>query len=207
MLKIFGIPTMNTTKVLVTAEEIGIDYDLQLLDFSKGEHKTPAFMEIHPLGKVPAIDDDGEYLYESNAICRYLAVKHDSPLYAGDALQRARIDQWVDLFAQHMGKWMGIFFFEDYVRPNLLQSEPVEENRVEAQQFLDQQVPVVEKQLSKHAFLTGEQPSIAEIIAFSFVHIQESSSLTLAHYPHLTAWYEGFKDRKSVVKALDNYPR
>ena len=52
---IYSFPTFNLTKVLLTAEEAGVEYTLHLLDPMQGEHKSPEHMARHPLGKVPVI--------------------------------------------------------------------------------------------------------------------------------------------------------
>ncbi len=206
MLKIYGIPTLNTTKILLTAEEIGLDYQFIQVDFANGEHKTVEFMQMHPLGKVPAIDDSGNYLFESNAICRYLAVKHASPLYQGNALEKALIDQWLDMVAHHAGKWMGVFFFEEAIRPKIFDHPPRKEPLIEAQEYLDLQMPIIDKQLANDTFFTGNQLTIADIVAFSFVHTHESTSLTLNAYPNIGRWYQQIKTRDSFGRAMANYP-
>jgi glutathione S-transferase len=54
-------------------EEAGAPYEVELLDFTKGEHKRPAFLAVNPMGKVPAIVHRGVVVTESAAICAYLA--------------------------------------------------------------------------------------------------------------------------------------
>jgi glutathione S-transferase len=53
--------------------EMGEPFELVELDFEKGETKKPAYLEINPLGKLPALDVDGEIITETAAICLYLA--------------------------------------------------------------------------------------------------------------------------------------
>lgn len=202
MLTIYGIESNNTVKVLLTAEEVGCSYQFNHLNLLKGEHKTPEHIARHPLGKVPAIDDGGDCLYESNAICRYLAVKNKSPLYAGDALQLGHIDQWVDLLTQHIGKWISVFFFEEIVRPKFLQQEPKQAEMDEAQGFLDEQLPVMDKQLQDKPFLLGEQLTIADTIAMSYIQIHEVTSVDLSQYENIMRWYEGFSKRDSFKNAM-----
>lgn len=202
MLTIYGIETNNTVKVLLTAEEVVCTYQFNLLDLLEGEHKTPEHIARHPLGKVPAIDDDGDYLYESNAICRYLAVKHDSPLYRGDALQLARIDQWVDLMTLHIGKWVSVFFFEEIVREKYLKQSPQQDAIDEAQNFLDQQLPIMDKQLQDNTFLLGEQLTIADTIAMSYIQIHEVTSVDLSNYGNIMRWYQNFKNRDSFRNTM-----
>lgn len=57
-------------------EEMGVPYELVRLDMSKGEHKQPSYLAVHPHGAVPALQDGELSMYESAAICMYLADKY-----------------------------------------------------------------------------------------------------------------------------------
>ena len=77
VLKIHGNPMSTcTNRVQTVCEELGITYELVVAAFAKGDHKAPAFLAVQPFGQVPYIDDDGFKLFESRAICRYLALKY-----------------------------------------------------------------------------------------------------------------------------------
>ena len=97
VLKIHGsVQSTCTNRVRTVCEELGIAYDVVAIDFSKGEHKAPAFLAIQPFGQVPYIDDDGFILFESRAIARYLAAKHPGPPLlppASDLHASARFEQ------------------------------------------------------------------------------------------------------------------
>lgn len=54
-------------------EEVGAPYELKFLDFEKKEHKSPEFLQINPMGKVPALVHEGTVITETPAICAYLA--------------------------------------------------------------------------------------------------------------------------------------
>jgi glutathione S-transferase len=54
-------------------EEVGVPYRIHLLRFDKGEHKAPAYLEVNPMGKIPAIVHKGHVVTEAAAICAYLA--------------------------------------------------------------------------------------------------------------------------------------
>lgn len=67
------------------------------------EHKQPEFLQINPIGRVPAIDDNGFKLKESIAILRYLTRKYQVPdhWYPKDSLEQAKVDEFLEW--QHLG--------------------------------------------------------------------------------------------------------
>ena len=67
-MNIYSFPTFNLAKILITAEELNLDYQLHLLDAKQGDHKKPEHIARHPLGRVPAIELNGRHYIESNSI-------------------------------------------------------------------------------------------------------------------------------------------
>lgn len=65
-------PSRSST-VLWMLEEIGEPYDLHVLDLKKGEQREPAYLAVNPMGKVPALEHNGQLITEVGAICLYLA--------------------------------------------------------------------------------------------------------------------------------------
>ncbi|EHL01606.1 putative glutathione S-transferase GSTF2 [Glarea lozoyensis 74030] len=72
VLTLYG-SAMSTARVHVVLLELALEYKHIPIDISKGEQKHPSYMKMQPFGKVPVLDDDGLVIYESRAICRYLA--------------------------------------------------------------------------------------------------------------------------------------
>lgn len=197
MLTIYGAPTFNAIKVVYTAEELGLEYDYVHINLLKRDQKSPEHLARHPLGKVPAIDIDGKTLFESNSICRFLAVKENSPLYGGDAYQRAVIDQWVDMMAHHSGRWLGTFYFQEVVIPIMFKRESNQDALTEAIGFLDEQLPVIDKHLSENNYFAGDTLTIADTIAFSYFYTHEMTSIDISKYKNISQWYAGI--RKSAA--------
>ena len=206
-MKIYGFPTFNLSKVLLTAEELNLDYQYIALDLSKAEHKSEAHLARHPLGKVPVLELDGTCYIESNSICRFLAEKNDNKLYSEDISQRAHINQWIDLMAQHLGRWMTVLFFEEKIKPKFFGGEPDLAQIDEALGFLEQQLPVLDKALERNTFIIGDTLTIADIIAFSYCQTHEFTRLTFEDYPHIKKWYQNIKGRPSFARAMENFPQ
>lgn len=72
VLKVYG-SAMATSRVLVTLLEKELPYEFVLIDIAKGDQKSEEYKKLQPFGKVPALDDDGFLMFESRAICKYLA--------------------------------------------------------------------------------------------------------------------------------------
>ena len=60
-------------------EELGIPYELKTMDYEDGSMRSPEFLAINPMGKIPALVDDGHVLTENVAIAIYMADKYKSP--------------------------------------------------------------------------------------------------------------------------------
>lgn len=205
-MKVYGFPTFNVLKVLFTAEELGLDYEFVMLDAQQGQHKTPEHIRRHPLGKVPALEHDGSYLFESAAICRYLAVISGSPMYAGTPLQRATIDQWVDMIGYHAGRWLAAYFWEEVIKPQYMKQPTDPEALKEAAGFLEAQLPAINRQLGEYRFLASDQLSIADTFAASYFTITEKTSASIGTYTNISRWYEDVTTRPAFSRASRHFP-
>lgn len=97
MITLYSFPASRSLRVAWTLEELGLEYECRHVDLGGGEGQTEAFLARHPDGKVPALEDGGLTLFESGAICRYLADRYGEPggLLPASLEDRARVDQWL----------------------------------------------------------------------------------------------------------------
>jgi glutathione S-transferase len=72
VLKLYG-SAMSTARVLVTILEKELPYELIFVDIAKGDQNSVDYKKLQPFGKVPVLEDDGFFMFESRAICKYLA--------------------------------------------------------------------------------------------------------------------------------------
>lgn len=76
-LTVHGSPYSTCSQRVFTAlAEKGVEADLRTLDFATQEHKKPDFLKLQPFGKVPVLEDDGYFVFESRAIAKYIAKKY-----------------------------------------------------------------------------------------------------------------------------------
>jgi glutathione S-transferase len=89
MLTLFYAPGACSMAAHIVLEESGEKYQPQRMDLSKGEQKTPEYMKIHPLGRVPALKlDDSSPLAENTAILPYLGKRFG--MWPADPVEEAR---------------------------------------------------------------------------------------------------------------------
>ena len=96
MIKLYGFAPTRSIRVLWVLRELDVEFEFVTVDFMKGDHLRPEFLEINPAGKVPVLVDDDLVLTESVAIVLYLAEKFsDKGLLPTDL---AHVNRWL-LFA------------------------------------------------------------------------------------------------------------
>jgi glutathione S-transferase len=154
MMKLYWCPRTRSFTALWLMEEAGQPYERVLIDISKGAQKTPEYLKINPMGKVPALQDGDATLAEAAAICAYVAERTPQAKLApplGDPL-RAKYLHW-------------LFFAPGCVEPAMMQvATKVEMNPVaagwgEAERVFD----VLDAALEKGPWLLGDTFSAADI--------------------------------------------
>lgn len=194
MLHIYGSPlSPPTNKVRYLANYLHTPYEFHLVNLATGEHRKSEFLKINLYGKVPALDDDGFKLAESNAIIRYLANKQESILYPHELKPRALVDQWLDFISQHVATASSKILFNTYFYQ--LAGVAIDERSLQdGHQFLEQYLPIIEKQLINHPYVNGEAMTLADISLLSALDACEVIKINLSLYSHLENW------RKNLMK-------
>jgi glutathione S-transferase len=188
----------------------GLDYELETLVASKGEHKAPAFLALNPRGRVPVIRDGDFVLAESLAIISYLDERHpEPPLLGTTPEEHGRIWQIVFDADHHLREAASAF-----IRLVLLQGQDdANEAVVAAAPPLHAELAVLESRLARTTWLAGARASAAECVCFPEVRlvlraIERFPAMMqrlgfepfAAKYPRLQAWV----DR---IEALPGYAR
>jgi len=209
--KLFGTPFSTCSqRVLLTANELGITLDLNVVDLSKGEHKQPAHMARQPFGKVPALQDGSFELYESRAMVHYLVRKYgaSSGLIPTDVETLARYDQWSSLEATTINPEIINICVQRVwgaYRPGFVFSQSALDAAVAA---LQTPLDVLEKHLSSNQYLAGNTYTALDIIFTPYTAVvfdgTEEGKKFLSTRPHLAAYWKRITDRPAwqKVKAL-----
>jgi glutathione S-transferase len=137
-------------------EELGVPYDVRVLDFDKREHKTPEYLAINPMGKIPAIVHRGTVVTEAAAICAYLA----------DAFPQAELAPALDDPARGTYyRWL--FFGAGCIEPALIDKmfarPPVERQSAVGYGNYEDALSALEKAVTPGPFILGERFSAVDV--------------------------------------------
>nr|WP_315252354.1 glutathione binding-like protein [uncultured Duganella sp.] len=206
MLTLHTWTTPNGRKIPIMLEELGLEYDILAVDISKGEQFKPEFLAISPNNKIPAIvetDNDGKQLsvFESGAILTYLAEKTGKLLPASGP-QRYKVLEWLHWQIGGLGPMLGqVGFFA-------IRSE--EKSELAIRHFVeeaDRLLGVMDKQLSKHAYIAGDAYSIADIACYPWTvgvldKLKPALGEKLDSKPHLKRWLDLIGARPAVQRGM-----
>ncbi|HMG20540.1 MAG TPA: glutathione S-transferase family protein [Kofleriaceae bacterium] len=94
---LYYAPHTRAARVAFLLEELGVGYDRRTLDLAAGDNKQPAYLAVHPHGLVPALRDGDTVVFETAAICLYLADRFPAQGLAPPpgSPERAAYYQWV----------------------------------------------------------------------------------------------------------------
>ena len=154
MMKLYWSPRSRSFSALWLMEETGQPYERVLTDITSGGQKTPEYLAVNPMGKVPALQDGAATMAEAAAICAYVAERHPEAKLApppGDP-QRAKYLYW-------------LFFGPGCVEPAMVQvatkieMSPVSAGWGDAQRVFD----VLDAALTTGPWILGENFSAADI--------------------------------------------
>jgi len=167
-MKLYYAPQTRATRPRWMLEEIGAPYELVRLQLSKGEHKRPEYLKIHPHGAVPAFSDDEVTMFESAAICAYLADKFPDKRLAppvGSA-ERGLYYQWLVYSMATMEPPVLKVFLNTRMLAEEKRSPAVaEEGRAQWKDV----ARVLQQAVEGKAFLLGEQFTAADVMVGSIL--------------------------------------
>lgn len=197
-MKIYGHPMSTCTrKVLMTLLETNTPYDLQVVDFAKGEHKQEPHLARQPFGQVPTLDDGGFELYESRAMCRYVNDKANGALLPHDLKDRARTEQWMSVETSDFSGAVMKFVFQ-----HIFQRQQTPETLEAAGAQLDKALDIMDKQLASHAFIAGDAFTLADICFMPYIEygMNTPAKERFAKHPHVMAWWSKISERPTWRK-------
>ena len=193
-------------RVMLTLEVKRLPYEPRLLEFSKGEHKSPGYLKLNPRGKVPTLKDGDFALYESLAIMSYLDRKYpDPPIFGTTPQETGLIWREISETDSYLGEPGAKIVRPVFFGKGLEKTEEIQE----AATTIRRELKRIDTTLANSAWLVGAEISAADIALFPLIQIllraaskEAAKPLNLGFsplaqsYPNIAAW----------VKRLETIP-
>lgn len=194
-------PSPSAKRVGIFLKEIGLEIESVHVDIRAGENLSEAFLGKSANGRIPLLElDDGTYICESVAICRYLEATTDQQqsLFGNSALAQAQVEMWQRI-VELQGLFPALQAFRNISgvyadRENCIPSWG-EESKARLISFL----PTLDTQLSANKYIAGENFSIADITLFVLINFAKNIDVEIpAQLQHLAFWFKTVAARPSV---------
>jgi len=202
-IQLYAFDTPNGRKISVALEEMGLPYDVHVVDITKGEQNDPAFLKISPNNKIPAIvDPQGPggapiSVFESGAILLYLGMKTGKFWPPGLAAQ-VPVMEWLMFQMGGFGPMPGqvhhfIALTDETERRYGLQRFMAETRRLYG---------VMDRRLAEHAYFGGSEVSIADFAIVGWAWRHPRHQVDLADFPNVQRWYEQMMARPGTARGF-----
>lgn len=181
----------NGRKVLAVCKHLNIEPDVKLVNVYAGEGRAPAYLEIHPLGKIPTLVDGHLVVWESNAVLQYIAEAHGgNRLWSREAKGRATVARWlywetaewqpalVQVLTGFVARELGLIDGRTPVTINWSESR------------FRTQAEFLEGHLRGREFLALDELTIADFSVASMMMYVRRAYFPFSEFPAIAAWYE-----------------
>ncbi len=160
---------------------LGLQFEKTEVDLKHGAQKSPEFTALNPWQQVPVIQDGDVTLADSNAILTYLALRYDPPgrWLPSEPLAAAQVQRWLSVAAGPLA------FGPARARAIVLFNGPPDPRCADIATLLFGRM---DSHLATRSFLTGEQPTIADVALYSYSSHAPEGGIALQAYPQLRAW-------------------
>ena len=204
-LQLYYFPTLNAHKVTIALEEMGLAYDVVMIDILHDEQFEPEFTAINPNNRIPALVDGDVTVFESAAILQYLGRK-TGRFYPADEPTRSRIDSWLFWQMAGLGPMSGQVNY--FTRAATKPERKPEDTAFALSRYTRETrrlFGVLERGLAGRDFLAGDY-SIADMCCWTWIARYPDNGGGLADFPALAAWQAAIAARPAVQRGLEVSP-
>ena len=202
MIQLFAFDTPNGRKISVALEEMGLPYEVHVVDITKGEQNDPAFVAISPNRKIPAIvDTDGPggkpiSVFESGAILIYLGQK-SGKFWPREISAQVPVLEWLMFQMGGFGPVPGQVH-------HFIALENELERRYGLQRFMNETrrlYGVMDERLATRDHFAGDL-SIADFAILGWAWRHPRHKVDLAEFPNVKRWYDALMARPGVARGF-----
>jgi glutathione S-transferase len=192
MMKLYYVPAYCSLAVHIALREAGVPFDLAKVDPASAD-----FRAINPRGYVPVLElDDGTRHTEAAALLQYVGdlAPASGLMPAAGTRERFRVLQWLTFVSSEMHKVFSPWLFHKETADSTLKA---------VKEKLAARFAELDAHFADHAWLAGDAFTVADAYAFAILNWAPMVGISLATYPHLSAYVGRVRSRPQVRAALD----
>ncbi len=202
MVTIYHVKGTRGIRVIWLCEELGIPYEVEVIDFSPRFKSSPEWRSKSPTGKVPAVAVDGFTMFESGAVCDYLLERYGEGrlLPAPGTRESALCRQWSWFAEATFARPLGEIVNHNRVAPEGgLVGFVIEDCKARAGVC----IAAIEDVVSKEDYLVGNTFTVADIMTGYSLMLAANFGVLTNDYPHTQAYYDRLSQRPGFQVARD----
>ena len=192
MIELYTFGTPNGRKASIMLEEVGLPYEVHVVDIAKGDQTAPAFRAMSPNGKIPVIvdTDTGRTVFETGAILLYLANK------SGKLVPDEETMQWLFFQAAHIGPMIGqLGHFKTHAKEKVPYA--IERYAAEVRRL----VGVLDGRLADREYICGAY-GLADVMTWTWVDAAGKLDIDIAAHPSVRRWHAAVGARPAVKRGM-----
>ncbi len=176
---------------------LGVEFELIDIDLAGRQQKSAEFLAINSFGQVPVLVHKDAIIADSNAILVYLAKKYNrTDWLPEDSHQAARIQKWLSVAAGEIVRGPGAARLITLLKAPF----PVEETIARSHNILN----LIEVEFATKPFISGDQPTIADVALYSYIASAPEGNVDLAGYPKIRAWLTSIESLPGFIPFQKN---
>ena len=199
-MKLFEFDVSRSTRVHWILREVGVEYQRVTIDLTNGEQKSPEFLAINPYGKLPVLEDDGNIITESAAICTYIAEKYPSKglIPPPGTIERGHYYQWICFCIAEMEPHLWNIRKHMMLYPKAQRS--LRAIKISKREYIEA-IKVLDNYLSDKEYIIAKTFSAADIVVCYDLFWAETLKL-LKDFPGLSAYKDRLQQRPAFPEFL-----
>lgn len=200
----YGQMSGNSARSLFGLYEAGVPFTPRRLDVRGGENRTPEYLALNPMGKIPALSDGAFRLWESNAINWYACEKHPAAgLVPAHVEGRGAVQRWLFFQAAHVSPACVPIFRATHPKvQEFWQTKGDAQAAEAARKELARWLPVLEGALAGREWLEGAF-SLADVAYAPHLALVVEGGYDLGPHREVRAWLERLLARPAWRRAAD----
>jgi GST-like protein len=202
-IQLYAFDTPNGRKISVALEEMGLPYDVHVIDITKGEQRSAEFLKISPNAKIPAIvDPQGPAgapvsVFESGAILIYLGEK-TGKFWPREPRSHIATLEWLMFQMGGFGPAPGQVH-------HFIALEDETQRRYGLERFMAETrrlYGVMDRRLAANEYFAGSELTVADFAILGWVWRHPRHKVELADFPHVQRWYQALMARPGVQRGF-----